>query len=740
MYSEYQFEKQSIEYNLAAYQAIFGKAIATALWNLDQEQLVATLNGANALKDIAGILLHDSTGETIYQSGKAPLTAEENTYARNSAKDLFYKSFKISHRSKHIGSLYLYSSNAIVFDKVKYNFLFILINAIIKSVALWFVFLWAFKRYLVGALERFTAEIRKTDLKSLDEADDFQEHGYLRDSQELSQLYVVFSSLKQRLRQSRQDLENINADLESAVDKRTDLLRRQQSLMESMSQQAHIGAWEYNVEKETTFWSTMTRDIFDVSSDFTPSQSNTLQFFDEENAAKLKELEARAISRGIPWDVDLQITTAAGKRIWIASTGAAEIRDGRCIRLFGSYQDIDQQVHTHERLLEALESAKAAAKTKDEFLARISHEIRTPMNGIIGMLSVLLNTELSPEQKKQATISLRSAESLLALLDDLIDISRIESGNFELHYHDFDLYQLLHDQLALWRPRASERELELDLDTSQLDVPQLNGDPQRIQQVLANLINNAIKFSEHGTIELKASSSLQDQDYLICLEIKDEGVGIAEDMIEEIFGSFVQEDNSRTRKFSGAGLGLAIVKELVTLMDGRVWVQSVPEKGSQFFVEFKARAAQNSPPRDESSSETQPDESEDQSPTRLLIVEDNPVNQMVAKAMLEQLGMHCELAEDGVIALDKLKAQPDHFALILMDCQMPNLDGYATTKAIRQGEAGEGYCPIPIVAMTANAMTGDKEKCLKCGMDDYISKPVTPDMLDDVISRWIKRN
>lgn len=739
MYSAYNFEKQRIEQNLITYQSIFGKSVATALWNLDHPQLMATLNGATALKDIAGILLLDTDKSTIYQSGQAPTSADDNTYARNTNKKLFYKSFQIKHRDKQIGSLYLFSSDAIVFEQVKYNFFFIIVNTLITALALWFAFLWAFNRFLGGALEKFITEIEKTDLETLQGNQSGKNQGYLRNSRELVKLDQVFDALKERLRQSRQALEASNHELEHSNDKRMELLRRQQGIMESISFQARIGAWEYNLEKECIYWSKMTRMIFEVDNDFEPDRTNVLTFFDPKSAAKFEELEQRAIKLGLPWEMDLQATTAKGEKVWIASTGEAEIRDGKCVRLYGSFQDIDHQVNTQEQLGQALDAAKEASRTKDEFLARISHELRTPMNGIIGMLSVLLNTELSTKQKEQANISLRSAESLLSLLDDLLDISRIESGQYVLHASDFDLHQLLDDQISLWQARAEDKGLSLTLDKSGLDVPLLRADPHRLQQILSNLLSNAIRFSDQGSVQLRVCSEPLEHHFKLKFEVADEGPGIEDAFQKTIFEPFVQQDNTSSRQHEGAGLGLSIVKELVELMHGQCSLESQPGCGSIFQVELSVAAASEVPDKDDNTESKAPATYEDQE-IHLLVVEDNPVNQIVAQSMLEQCGIQSELAEDGIEALSALNRQPDHFAMILMDCQMPNMDGYETTQAIRQGKAGEGYRPIPIVAMTANAMAGDKEKCLKAGMDDYLGKPVTLEMLEDILNRWINRS
>lgn len=742
MYEEYRFEKDRIEVNLATYQAIFGPAVATALWNLDQEQLLATLEGASQLQDIAGILLYDNNKRTIFHHGQAPKTSDEHASSKPEFSDLFYQSFNISYSDKQIGSLYIYSSSQIVFDEVKYNFLFILINALIKSFVLWFVFLWAFKRYLSNALDRFIGHMTNTDFDSLDEEVPLPQDERFLASTELQSLNTVFLSLKARLYQSKQVLENLNVDLEATIDKRTELLRRQQRVMEAMSQQARIGAWEYNLETETTYWSNMTRSIFEVDSSFVPDQQKTLGFFDPANAARLRELTSAAISMGQPWESELLATTTKGTQIHIASTGEPEFRNGQCIRIFGSFQDIDERIRTQEALIAAKNKAEEADRLKNEFLASMSHEIRTPMNGIIGMLNVLLNNDLNDSQTQQAMLSLRSAESLLSLLNDLLDVSRIESGNFDLNDGDFNLQELIRDQVALWEPKAQDKDIKLTLSTDKLETAVVNGDAPRIRQIVTNLLSNAIKFSNDGEIKVDICSTQGAVNQVdVLLSVADQGIGIESIAQQTIFDSFVQVDASSSRQQSGAGLGLSIVKEIALLMGGDIWVESKPGEGCTFFVRLKLKEASPASKPKLQLVENKQASSDQACSSKVLVVEDNPVNQLVAQALLEQLGLHVDLAGDGIEALERLNASiiDGLYTLIIMDCQMPNMDGYQATKAIRQGKAGEPNCRIPIIAMTANAMEGDKEKCLKAGMDDYISKPVTPEALSNILKRWTKR-
>gem|GEM_PF-1945406 len=742
MYEEYRFEKERIEVNLATYQTIFGPAVAAALWNLDDEQLLATLEGASRLQDIAGILLYDNHEKTIFHHGLAPKTADENNHSSSEYSDLFFKSFNVSYSEKQIGSFYIYSSNQIVFNEVKYNFLFILINAFIKSLVLWFVFLWAFKRYLSSALDRFISHMKRTDFDSLDDETPLQKDEQFLASKELRSLNTVFLSLKARLQQSKSTLENINIDLEATVDKRTELLRRQQRVMEAMSQQGHIGAWEYDVESDTTYWSNMTRAIFEVDETFIPDLQNILDFFDPDNAARLRMLMSDAINNASPWQEELLVTTTHGKQIHIASTGEPEFRNGRCTRVFGSFQDIDDRVRTNAALIKAKNKAEEADQLKNGFLASMSHEIRTPMNGIIGMLNVLLNNDLNDSQRKQTLLSLRSAESLLSILNDLLDISRIESGNFNLHFNDFNLEELLTDQVTLWTPRAHNKGLSLKLSTQKIATPMVNGDAPRLRQILTNLLSNAIKFSNKGDINVDVSSNEGAGENIdVLISIADQGIGIDSVAQQTVFDSFVQVDASSSRQQTGAGLGLAIVKEIAVLMDGDVWVESKPNEGCTFFVRLKLRPATQAKKPLLTLVGDQTEKTAKANGSKVLVVEDNPVNQLVAQALLEQLGLEVELAGDGNIALEKLNnsLSAGMYSIVIMDCQMPNLDGYEATRAIRQGKAGKDNVSIPIIAMTANAMQGDKEKCLKAGMDDYISKPVTPDALSIIIDRWISR-
>lgn len=391
-------------------------------------------------------------------------------------------------------------------------------------------------------------------------------------------------------------------------------------------------------------------------------------------------------------------------------------------------EEVEQRKRAEKALYKAKEQAEAANRSKTEFLANMSHEIRTPMNGIIGTLQLLQGSELSDSQSSYVNVAYSSAESLLCLLNDILDSSKIEAGKLELEHIEFDLGKTINQLQLLMRPKADERRVALSVELDEQLPKAVIGDPVRTRQILMNLLSNAIKFTQDGYVSIRLTVLEQtDMHYRLRIEVEDNGIGIAEESQRKLFSAFTQADGSTTREYGGSGLGLSIVRQLVTLMNGRIGVSSVPGEGSTFWVELNfARAVQAQ----------QSKVVNEMLKGHVLLVEDNPVNQMIAKKMLEKLSLTYQLVENGEQALQKMQ-QPHDFDLLLMDCQMPVMDGYTATRSIRQYEAENKLRRTPIIAMTANTMENDKVACLQAGMDDYITKPVVQDGLQQVLARWL---
>ena len=388
-----------------------------------------------------------------------------------------------------------------------------------------------------------------------------------------------------------------------------------------------------------------------------------------------------------------------------------------------------------EKLEEATHVAEAASDAKSEFLANISHELRTPMNGIIGMIDVTLDTPLTTEQAENLRTAQRCAYSLLSLLNEVLDLSKIEAGKMQLEQIPFELRTLLQDCLKSYEPAAIRKGVALVAAISPSVPEHAIGDPLRIRQITGNLLSNAVKFTERGSVELHADAAESESgDLVLQLVVRDTGVGIPGDKLAHIFEKFTQADGSVSRKYGGTGLGLAITRKLVELHAGEIRVESEVGVGASFYVTLPSGVSIN-PARREHSEALQAsalDRPLDDG-VRILLVEDNQVNQKVVCAILSKRGFEIAIASDGREALSKLEA--GGFDLILMDVQMPVLDGLEATRLIRQDARWSG---LPIIAMTAHAMNGDRERCLTAGMDGYIAKPVHPSDLVETIEQFLR--
>lgn len=547
-----------------------------------------------------------------------------------------------------------------------------------------------------------------------------------------------------------------------------DSLQRANLLLREAQRLAELGAWELDVAKERTFWTEEVFAVFEMEAGESPSLGDALNLIHAVDRPIVEAMIRRAAVTGEPLDLTFRIITARRSERWVRLFGRPVGQaSGESMRLVGLIQDITVQKEAEialKRSNEALEvalrrandlteRAQAANVAKSQFLATMSHEIRTPLNAIIGCASLLQDSPLDEDQSELAETISVSSDALLALISDILDFSKIEAGRLHLDRQAFAIVELVESLSEMTSGKARKRGLSLVTRIAP-DVPEaVVGDFNRIRQVLLNLLSNAVKFTEKGEVRLEVEKRRDDlAGTLVSFTVADTGIGMRPETIRHIFEPFVQGDPSITRRFGGTGLGLAISKRLADLLGGSLMVNSEEGKGSVFRFTLLLPNVDLDPVPLPSESPAEPQEilsalspiksldaeraAQTDDPSgglRILVAEDNVVNAKVLILMVQKLGHTVELVENGQDALERATNEP--FDLILMDLQMPLMDGLTATRELRAREQG-GQRRLPIIAVTANAMLGDREECLRAGMDAYLSKPVKMPELKALLQRF----
>jgi PAS domain S-box-containing protein len=541
------------------------------------------------------------------------------------------------------------------------------------------------------------------------------------------------------IRSGTEEAQFFIAHIEDITGRKTaeDALQRATVLLDESQALARVGGWELDLRDNSLFWTKETFRIHDTSrADYTPAVESAIEFYAPESRPIIRDAVESAIRDQRGFSLELELITAKGRRIWVQATSRIVSEEGRTVKVIGAFQDITARKLAKAELLRAKEAAEEANKAKSEFLAVMSHEIRTPMNGVLGFADLLDETDLGETQRKFVSIIRQSGRSLLALLNDILDFSKIEAGRVQLEDSPFDPALAVRHATHMLLSNGTQKDLSLTVLCAP-DLPaRIMGDTARVQQVLLNLLGNAIKFTRIGGVRIEATVA---SGSALKFSVIDTGIGIAPDKIPRLFQKFSQADASTTREFGGTGLGLAISRRLVELMGGQIGVESVPGSGSTFWFTLPIRLPVSSAPSNKAPA-TPATPATTASPVRrltgnrVLLAEDSVINQALVQNILEDLGCELDVATNGAEAV--ALATNQSYDAILMDCLMPEMDGFEATRRIRreQGMLGKR---TPIIALTANAMSGDRQKCLEAGMDDYLSKPFRTADLRRVLDRWL---
>jgi len=490
------------------------------------------------------------------------------------------------------------------------------------------------------------------------------------------------------------------------------------------------GLWDWNIITGKVYFSKRWKEMLgfkenEIENDLKEWSSRV---YSDDLDNTMKDVQAHIDGKTEIYENEHRLLCKDGSYIWILDRGKALFdSSGKAIRMLGFHTDITHRKEMEQKLVLEKNKAEKAEKAKSEFLANMSHEIRTPLSGILGFVDILKENIKDEQNRKYLEIIDNSSNHLLGVIEDILDFSKIESGKLEIEKIDFDVKEEFKSIINVFQAKADEKNIYLKVDYDENLPDTLNGDPLRIKQVISNLLSNAIKFTtndKHVYVDINYSNDT------LNISVRDEGIGIEKDKLKQVFDVFTQADNSTTREFGGSGLGLSISSELVKLMNGSLNVKSEINKGSEFYFSIPINKVSKKIKSEE--------KAEIKSLNgKVLVVEDNKANQMFIQIMLKKMKLDFEIANDGVEAVEKFKSSV--YDVIFMDENMPNMNGREATKLILEHEKKNNLAHTPIIALTANALAGDREKFLNAGMDEYITKPFDKERIYQVLNMFLNK-
>ncbi len=575
----------------------------------------------------------------------------------------------------------------------------------------------------------------------------------LQNSRLLEQVQHHAAALEQRVierEHAEAEIRRLNEELEMRIAQRTTELANTTQRLTLATQAARIGIWEWNIPSDTLIWDDTMYALFGVTpQEFSGHIEFFLQRLHPDDAERIEQSIRKALEGAQHYQDEFRVLLSDGttRYMQLESAIAYDAETQQPIRMVGVTLDVTERKRMEQSLLAAKETAEAATAAKSRFLANMSHEIRTPLNAILGMTYLILRTPLDPQQQEYLKVIQTSTQQLLSIVDDILDFSRIEAGKLKIEAAPFTLSHIFETLTTLFGVQAAQKGLKLTLTIAPDTPPLLIGDALRLQQVLTNLLSNAIKFTVQGEINVAvepASSALEQppdrandserEAIVLQFTVRDTGIGMTAAELANLFQPFSQADASITRRYGGTGLGLAISRQLIEMMGGKIWAESTPGQGSIFtFTALFEQPSEVFQPAPVSTSTAAQATARPPHGARILVAEDNPINQMVVRQILEIAGYTVEVAENGKEVLAILPERP--FDAVLMDIQMPEMDGYTTARLIRTADAA--YRTIPIIAITAFGQTEDLQASLQAGMNDHITKPFDPSQLYATLARWI---